>query len=565
MKRLFVAFLVVAPVGMVGCGKISADSPDANGAGATLTLAAPSQSVVQGGTATVSFTVAQTGTASLTVHVEGLQAGVTAADVAGSATGTLTLTATASAVLGSANATVQLLDGTQMIDQKPLTVLVSGPPGSLDTTFGTSGRVVFPLPDPVVPATSGNGYSRALVIYPASAGADANKILIGAELETTGTASTSRKLAVVRLNADGTPDTSFGTGGAAYALINNSPDNVFSPVGIALDSQSRVVVVANEEATDSNCYLFVARLTATGAADTGFTTFRGGSPFGFCGDPEDVAILTGDQILTMSFWNNPGADDSQRPLLAQLNSNGTANATAFSSGYSVRLPNPDAPAITKPTWIPEHILVDGQGNYLISGAKCEGGYDGNYSACESTIGRVTPAGAWDTTFGTGGLGYSALTFGTTTGSTNLQGFDGMALDASGNIVTVGWDEGYTTATIARFTSTGMVDTTFASSGRASPVLVAGGTVQELDEVAIDGQGRILGIGYAVDGGSLIAVTRYSTSGQLDTTYGTSGVTTAPSAGLSPRGKLQSDDRLIVVGSYPRAGGGSDVAIWRFWP
>ena len=109
-----------------------------------------------------------------------------------------------------------------MLDHQPFTVKVAGSPGSLDTTFGTSGRVVFPLPDPAIAATTGNGYSRGLVIYPPSAGADADKILIAAEIETTGAASTSRKLAVVRLNPDGTLDTSFG-GGAPYALIDGSP------------------------------------------------------------------------------------------------------------------------------------------------------------------------------------------------------------------------------------------------------------------------------------------------------------------------------------------------------
>ena len=159
----------------------------------------------------------------------------------------------------------------------------------------------------------------------------------------------------------------------------------------------------------------------------------------------------------------------------------------------------------------------------------------------------------------------ALTFGTTS-STNIEYFNSVALDSAGNIAAVGNSENYTTGTIARFDgTTGAVDTSFATSGRATPTLVAGSTVEELDDVAIDSRGRILGIGYANDGGALIVVTRYTSTGALDTTYGTSGVTTATSAGLGPRGGLQSDGRLIVVGAYPRSGGGSDVSVWRFWP
>ena len=85
-------------------------------------------------------------------------------------------------------------------------------------------------------------------------------------------------------------------------------------------------------------------------------------------------------------------------------------------------------------------------------------------------------------------------------------------------------------TMARFDNTGAVDSGFATSGRVAPTLVVGGTEQELDDVAIDGQRRILGIGYVYDGGSLIAVTRYTSTGMLDTTYGTNGVTTEPAGG-----------------------------------
>jgi hypothetical protein len=60
------------------------------------------------------------------------------------------------------------------------------------------------------------------------------------------------------------------------------------------------------------------------------------------------------------------------------------------------------------------------------------------------------------------------------------------------------------------------------------------------------------------------VTRYSSTGTLDATYGTNGVTTETAAGLSTHGGLQPDGRLIVIGAYPRSGG-SDLAVWRFWP
>ncbi|MGE5183502.1 MAG: hypothetical protein ACM31C_15630 [Acidobacteriota bacterium] len=537
----------------------------------TLTLAKASQWVPQNGQKTLAFTVARgadTPTGALAVHVSGLPAGVTAADVpvdASATGGTLTFSADTSAVLGSSTGVdVELVAGSQMLDTKPFTVKVSGAPGTLDTTFGTGGRVVFPLPDPVVAATTGNGYTRAVVQYPASAGADAGKFLVAAELETTGTASTTRKIAVVRLAADGTPDTSFGTAG--YALVDGSPATQFSPVSIALDSQLRIVVMAYRiDSAGSACIPFVARLTTTGTLDGGFTVYNSGVPGGYCGTPRSVVVLPGDKIEVVGTWNNP--DQSQRPLLLQLNSDGTPDNSAFAGpSDAVRLPNPDTDKMSFLLF--GQMLLDSAGHYVVTGSKCDGGWNAAYAACESAVGRVTAAGAWDTTFGSAGagnLGYSALTFGTTSNG-NIQGFNASIFDASGNIVSVGNDENYAHGTLARFVgTTGAIDTTFGTSGRISPVLVAGGSVQEIDDVQIDEDGNVLGIGYANAGGPLIAVTRYSSAGVLDTTYGTGGVGTAVTSALGPHGLLQADGRLLVMGAYPRGSAGNDVAIWRFWP
>jgi uncharacterized delta-60 repeat protein len=248
-------------------------------------------------------------------------------------------------------------------------------------------------------------------------------------------------------------------------------------------------------------------------------------------------------------------------VLMQINSDGTPDNTAFGGSFAVRLPNPSA---TKPTFHSSKLVVDSQGRYLIAGRKCEGGWNVSISACESVIGRITPAGAWDTTFGTAGtgnLGYSSLSF----GSGSTQSFGSLALDANGMIVAVGWSEGSTTATLARFAADGSLDTSFGTSGRITPVLVTGGTSQALTDVAVDVDGRVVAGGYVTNGSPLIVTSRYSSTGSLDTGYGTAGVQTAPSGGLEPVASLQADGRFVVTGCFPRTGGGCDAAAWRFWP
>jgi hypothetical protein len=95
-------------------------------------------------------------------------------------------------------------------------------------------------------------------------------------------------------------------------------------------------------------------------------------------------------------------------------------------------------------------------------------------------------------------------------------------------------------------------------------LVTGGTAQLFTDLAIDTSGRLVLAGYSNNGGSLIATARYSSAGALDTSYGTGGVQTAPAAGVLPLASFAADGRLLVVGSTPRSGGGSDSAVWRFW-
>jgi uncharacterized delta-60 repeat protein len=568
--------LVLVLLITLGCGSVKGSNPDAASTidGSTTADAAPGSAalalaksrrwVPQTGSAQVAFTISRGSdvTGALTVHVANLPTGVTAPDVAvaaGATSGTLVFTGSVSAALGSMTpVNVVLSDATTTYSTQPFTVMVSGAPGTLDTTFGTNGRRTLPLPDPVIAATTGNALGRYVVQYPAT-GANAGRIVVTGELTTSGASSTTKKVAVARFNPDGTLDTSFG-GGNGYVLRDYGAANVLYPAALALDSQGRIGIGATLELTA--CPMVVDRLSADGSTDSTFTTYNASPPGGYCGNTTGLGVIAGDSLVALGLWNNP--DTSQRPLLLEVDKTGAA-VNAFGGTYSVRLPNPDT---DKPTLTGYQFAVDAQGRYIITGRKCEGGWNATLTACESVVARVTPDGNWDTTFGDGGaghLGYSALTFGTTADS-NTQSFWATTFDAAGNLVVGGWDEDYTTGTIARFHGNdGSLDTTFGASGRVAPVLVSGATGQQIDDVMVDEDGNIVAAGYASSGGPLVAVTRYSASGQLDTGFGNGGVGTAPSAGISPRALLQADGRIVLVGAYPRATGGYDMTLWRFWP
>jgi uncharacterized delta-60 repeat protein len=557
----------VAVALVAACGSVSSkDKPDASvpgdaATGASLTLANASRWVPQSSSAQVPFTVARTTSmGDLTVHVTGLPAGVTAADVtvaAGATSGMLTFAATSAASLGvPTDVMVTLADGAKTVDTKQFTVKVSGAPGTLDTTFGTAGRAVISLPDPVVAQTTGTAQPRAMLVYPASAGTNAGKVLIGSTLETTGATSTTKRFAVMRLNVDGSLDTSFGAG-LGYTLVNPGATKGMFVAGLAFDSQGRIVLTTSRVDTSDVCHVFAVRLTPTGALDSAFTTFDQGEPGGYCGNPESVAVLPGDKIESINYWNNPNG--SQLPELMMINSDGTPDNTAFPGNtFAKRV----AAVNSKTMFDPYTTALDANGKLVMAGTQCAGGWNTAYSACESVVARMATDGTWDTTFGT--TGYTSLTFGNTTSGT-IQRFIDFAFDSAQNIIAVGYNDGATTATMMKLTPAGALDMSFGTSGRLTPQLITGGTQFEFDDVVVDEEDRLVVTGYSNSGGSLLVTARYSKNGVLDTTYGTNGFTTTPTAAIVWSSGLEPDGRLVIVGSYPRTGGGYEVAAWRFWP
>src|SRR5947199_260120 len=84
--------------------------------------------------------------------------------------------------------------------------------GSLDATFGTGGKVTTPV-------GSGGDYADALLFQP-----DGKLVAAG------NTQGSDRDFAVVRYNADGSLDGSFGTGGKVITPLGSSDDVAFSLV-----------------------------------------------------------------------------------------------------------------------------------------------------------------------------------------------------------------------------------------------------------------------------------------------------------------------------------------------
>jgi len=132
--------------------------------------------------------------------------------------------------------------------------------GTLDTSFGSAGTgMVF------TDIGSSNNFANAVAVQ-----TPGDKIVVAGHAFVDFAADTS-DIALLRYNADGTPDTGFGTNGTGAVVTNlGAFDNAFS-VALYPDPDNRIVVSGN---TGSGAAVSAAvlRFTPNGALDTTFGT-----------------------------------------------------------------------------------------------------------------------------------------------------------------------------------------------------------------------------------------------------------------------------------------------------
>lgn len=164
---------------------------------------------------------------------------------------------------------------------------------------------------------------------------------------------------------------------------------------------------------------------------------------------------------------------------------------------------------------------------------------------EFAVARLNADGSFDTTFGQGGRAHAAPI------THSLFGCSAAAVSSDGKVVVGGWGHGMgasnTTGTdylMARFTSTGTLDTAFGSAGFVTTNFKAStssmGENDKLMSLALLADGRILAAGelmYAAGSynNGLASFARYTEAGAPDNTFGGTGMITIDLASMSPPG------------------------------
>ena len=225
----------------------------------TLALSTDRALVIQGQTAQVTATVTRHGnfTGAVTVTLKDLPAGVTAAPVViaqGATSAPLTLAAQAAAP--HSLPTHAQADGKsgEQTDARLLTVTVGGAPGVVDTSFNGGKQLVS--------VAEGEDYARAMAVQ-----ADGKVVTVGMTTTNAGGAD----FAVVRHQRDGTLDTTFGNGGMVVTAIGaaRASDEAYA---VAVQADGKIVVAGYTATTAADVDFALVRYNANGTLDNTFGT-----------------------------------------------------------------------------------------------------------------------------------------------------------------------------------------------------------------------------------------------------------------------------------------------------
>ena len=339
------------------------------------------------------------------------------------------------------------------------------PNGGLDNGFGTSGKVDINFGG----GSTDEAYGLAI---------DPNGDLVAVGVD-------NGSFAIARVTSSGALDTTFGSSGLVTTAFSGYTAVATSVAIQPLSSGSYDIVVAGYVDVTSGCYPWgsanfaVARYTYAGALDTTFNS-------------------SGKEIISAA----PESDHD------------------YAQAIQIQ------PNATYPT-----VLSDD--DYVI------GGYSAAYSSCGSgspvtqdfALTRLSYSGG-TTSFGTGS-NWAQTEIGTTDTS-GCSGCTGPSIDSDysliiqsdGKLISAGStvvEDNPSSFALARYSANGMLDTTFGSSGIVATPFSSGAVGYGAALETIGSNTYIVVAGYMSGGISGdFAVARYTSSGSLDSTFGSGG-------------------------------------------
>jgi uncharacterized delta-60 repeat protein len=370
--------------------------------------------------------------------------------------------------------------------------------GGVDGAYGTTGYCAVPFDNGAI------AIANAMALLSNNEG-----VLAGyAELE----AGTS--FALAQISTAGVLDTTFNSSGSMPGTNATLIGEGCSGNAIALDANGNYLLAGVAVLSGSPQYA-LARYTSAGVLDssfnqTGFVT----TPINLTSEAFALTVQPNGQIVLGGFSIVNGVSNF---CVARYNADSSLDTEFNASGA---MPG----TVTTPVGASAKIYgiaLDANGAIVAAGTA-----DSAFA-----LARYTPAGVLDITFNS--EGNFPGTVETVIGSNDQ--INAIALQSNGAIVVAGssTNDAGTWFAIARYNSNGTLDTTFNSGGAMPGVAtVAIGSYASAQAVTIDSSGNIV-VGGTSDNNAILA--RFTTSGVLDTTFGSagSGYVSFPNTSVAP--------------------------------
>ncbi len=411
----------------------------------------------------------------------------------------------------------------------------TGPAGTLDPTFGDGGIVVLAYPNETANA-------KAVVIQPDG------RIVVGGEKT-----STAEAFALVRLLANGTLDTTFGTGGLVETKVGNTSHVLRA---LALQPDGKILAAGYTRFVGQNFDFAVLRYLSDGTLDPTFgTTGVVLTDFATRTDQAMAMALMADGRIVVAGQTLSDDLTVGDMAFARYNADGSLDTT-FGSGGRAMVDVRGTPDQAR------GIVVLPGGKILAAGTS----RDPAVSRTDMVAVRLNADGALDTTFGNAGLLLTNF------GGPGSQTAQSVAIDSAGRPLLGGFYG--TTAPrdfiAIRLTGAGAFDATFGDGG-----------VVTADFQGRDDNGSAVlvehGDRYVLAGSSLpasptpeprMALSRHLSAGALDPMFGTTGRTLTPLpagySGTAIAGAALAPCGVVVAGGWnDEALGLSAIGIARF--
>lgn len=396
--------------------------------------------------------------------------------------------------------------------------------GTVDTSFGIDGTVITDFGGTRDTATDFVELSD-------------QSLLVAGTVQT----GVNRDFAVAKYHANGTLDTSFGSGGVVTTDVGSDHDFLRE---IAIQADGRVVATGQKRDAGVLTSAVTVRYNVNGSLDSSFDgdgiVITSLNQFGI-DQSFDVVVRDDGKILTGG--SSTVINVNRDAALYQYNTNGSLD-TSFGSGGVVKLDFGDASEYLRS-------LAVSQSGHIVGAGRTQSGF---------AVAKYLPDGTPDSSFGGDGKVVTPFDNG---------GFaESVVIQNDSKIIVGGYRADSSNRrdfALTRYESNGDLDASFGIAGKV--ITDIAGSYDEAYEALVLPDGSILAAGGAITATSWdFALVKYLSTGVLDTSFGVNGTVTTDfgtSAEIGYAMAVQSDGKIVVAG-YHHNGSDADVAVTRYF-